>query len=147
MSTFLKIYRDFFRIFWVLYVAFRASRPSSFPDAATDVQWCPPSRRPRHQLWTMLIILLTCSLINPLTIYYQWNKCDYAFILFLNLDLHMLLQGFIKLCEHISNACLHYPMLAYEFSRTLLAYETNKWWYNKLALLVRQKALENRNFS
>ena len=43
---FLKICRDFFSIFWALYVAFCASQPSRGRDAVTDVERCPLSRRP-----------------------------------------------------------------------------------------------------
>ena len=38
---FLKICRDFFSIFWAIYVVFRASRPSQGHDAETDVERCP----------------------------------------------------------------------------------------------------------
>ena len=51
---FFKFCCDFFSIFWALYIAFHASRPSRGRDAANDVERCPPSRRPRPRLWTMV---------------------------------------------------------------------------------------------
>jgi len=51
---FLKICCDFFRIFLEFYVVFCVHRPSLFCDVETDVERCPPSRRPRPRLWTMI---------------------------------------------------------------------------------------------
>ena len=55
---FLKIYRDFFRIFRAFYVAFCAYRPIPIRVAETDPSQCPPSQRPRPRLWTMIRIRL-----------------------------------------------------------------------------------------
>ena len=54
MFTFFKICRDFFRIFLAFYVAFCAYRPIPIRVAETDPSQCPPSRRPRPRLWTMV---------------------------------------------------------------------------------------------
>ena len=50
---FLKICRDFFRIFWAFYVAFCAYRLIPIRVAEIDPSQCPLSRRPRPRLWTM----------------------------------------------------------------------------------------------
>ena len=52
---FFKIFRDFFKKIWV-YVAFCAYRPILIRVAGTDPSQCPPNRRPRPRLWTMVDI-------------------------------------------------------------------------------------------
>ena len=59
---FFKICRDFFRIFLAFYVMFCAYHTIPIRVAETDPSQCPPSRRPRPRLWTMI---LTKSQIFP----------------------------------------------------------------------------------
>jgi len=54
----------FFRFFLVLYAAFRASSPSQGCDAVTNVERCPPNRRPIPWLWTMPIIQKVLKLMT-----------------------------------------------------------------------------------
>jgi len=54
MSTFIKIYRDFFKKSLRFLCNFCVYRPKPIQDVATDPTQRLPSRRTRPRLWTMV---------------------------------------------------------------------------------------------